>query len=95
MLLLLPTTKYKLLMMWQGPYQVVERMAEVDYHIRLDNGQVKTYHVNLWKARVAIEEPLAAYGERWNWPAEEKEPEGCLMQRLVKMILFPQCRGTK
>ncbi|KAH3717167.1 hypothetical protein DPMN_059947 [Dreissena polymorpha] len=50
-LVLLPTNRNKLLMQWQGPYEIVEKVGESDY--RLDvNGHVKTYHANMLKKYV-------------------------------------------
>jgi len=34
-LLLLPTENNKLTVAWRGPYEVVEKVGEVDYKIRL------------------------------------------------------------
>jgi len=45
-LLLLPTERNKLTLAWRGLYKVV---GEVDYRIEMDNGKVKTYHINMLK----------------------------------------------
>jgi len=45
-LLLLPTERNKLTSAWRGLYKVV---GEVDYRIEMDNGKVKTYHINMLK----------------------------------------------
>ena len=50
-LLLLPSSGNKLLMQWQGPFVVQEKVGEYDYRIML-NGKVKTYHVNMLKRYV-------------------------------------------
>ncbi|KAL5011956.1 hypothetical protein ScPMuIL_010507 [Solemya velum] len=47
-LLLLPTSKSKLLAQWKGPYEVVERVSPVDYRIRLSNKE-HVYHINMLK----------------------------------------------
>ncbi|KAK7485620.1 hypothetical protein BaRGS_00023069, partial [Batillaria attramentaria] len=48
-LLLLPGKKNKLEMAWQGPYEVIERVGEVDYSIRVGD-RVRLFHANLLKA---------------------------------------------
>nr|KAG5692640.1 hypothetical protein BaRGS_003530 [Batillaria attramentaria] len=48
-LLLLPGKKNKLEMAWQGPYEVIERVGEVDYRIRVGD-RVRLFHANLLKA---------------------------------------------
>lgn len=45
-LLLLPTSHNKLLLQWQGPYEVVEKRNRMDYVIDQD-GKRKVYHANL------------------------------------------------
>ena len=47
-LLLLPSNRNKLLMHWQGPFKVVQRVGYLDYKINMD-GKVKTFHANLLK----------------------------------------------
>lgn len=47
-LLLLPTSNDKLLMQWQGPYTVKERVGTMDYRIE-KNGKLKIYHANMLK----------------------------------------------
>ena len=47
-LLLLPTDTNKLLMHWQGPFEVVGKVGHLDYRINM-NGKVKTFHANLLK----------------------------------------------
>lgn len=51
MLLLLPASHSMLLMQWhwQGPHEVVEKVVEVDYHIRVPRQGVRLYHINLLK----------------------------------------------
>lgn len=56
-LVLLPTDSNKLLMQWQGPFTVLERVRGDDYKIRL-SGRTSTYHANMLKKyweREAIE----------------------------------------
>lgn len=50
-LILLPTDNNKLLMQWKGPYNIVEKLGNVDYKIEL-KGKVKTFHANLLKKYV-------------------------------------------
>lgn len=47
-LLLLPSDTNKLLMHWQGPFKVVQKVGHLDYKINM-NGKVKTFHANLLK----------------------------------------------
>ena len=47
-LLLLPTKSNKLLLQWKGPYEVVERVGDVDYRIKIGS-KVKMYHANMLK----------------------------------------------
>jgi hypothetical protein len=47
-LLLLPTKHNKLQMAWRGPYEVVERVGDCDYRIRV-KGNTKLFHANLLK----------------------------------------------
>ena len=47
-LLLLPTKANKLLLQWKGPFQVIERMSDLNYKIDV-KGKIKTFHVNMMK----------------------------------------------
>ena len=47
-LLLLPTDSNKLLLQWNGPYEVVEVVNRMDYKIDV-KGIVSTYHANMLK----------------------------------------------
>ena len=48
-LILLPTESNKLLFQWKGVAEVVERKGLVNYKVRFDTGQVKTFHINMLK----------------------------------------------
>jgi len=48
-ILLLPTENNKLTLAWRGPYEVVKRVGEVDYKIRVTPDKIKTYHINMLK----------------------------------------------
>ena len=48
-LLLLLTEYNKLTLAWRRPYEVVEKVGEVDYKIRVTPGKIKTYHINMLK----------------------------------------------
>jgi hypothetical protein len=48
-LLLLPMANNKLQLQWRGPYEVVGRIGQVDYQIKLPTGKVKTFHGNMLK----------------------------------------------
>jgi len=39
----------KLTLAWRGPYEVVEKVGEVDYKIRVTPDKIKTYHINILK----------------------------------------------
>ena len=47
-LLLLPTESNKLIMQWQGPFKIVEKLNSLDYRVRVKD-KVKTYHGNMLK----------------------------------------------
>jgi len=47
-LMLLPTANSKLLMQWQGPFEVLERCGGCDYKIQLPN-RVRLFHANMLK----------------------------------------------
>ena len=79
MLVLRPLKNNKLELAWQGPYEVVDRMNEVDYVVRAERGR-KLYHANLLKKyveRLKHLQPQAAHLEAkadamttsfWNTP---------------------------
>ncbi|KAL8568228.1 hypothetical protein ACOMHN_027751 [Nucella lapillus] len=50
-LLLLSAKHNKLQVSWQGPYEIVERVGEADYKVKI-SGKVKLYHANLLKLYV-------------------------------------------
>lgn len=50
-LILLPTKSNKLLMQWKGPYDIVEKLGDMDYKVNVD-GKLKTLHANLLKKYV-------------------------------------------
>ena len=47
-LLLLPTDNNKLLLQWKGPFDVIEKVRDMDYKIQIGR-KVKTFHANLLK----------------------------------------------
>lgn len=47
-LLLLPTDHNKLLMQWQGPFRITEKVNPYDYKIKI-RGKTKIYHGNMLK----------------------------------------------
>ncbi|XP_063044800.1 uncharacterized protein LOC134438971 [Engraulis encrasicolus] len=58
-LVLVPTVECKFLASWQGPYEVIERVGEVNYKVRQPDKRKteQIYHVNLlkqWHAREAL-----------------------------------------
>ena len=54
-LLLLPMNANKLLMQWKGPYEVLEKVGELDYKIKI-KGKVKMFHINMLKSYVERED---------------------------------------
>ena len=44
---LLPIKRNKMLLKWTGPYEVVDRIGELDYRVKLDDGRLETYHINM------------------------------------------------
>ena len=48
-LVLLPTESNKLLFQWKGVAEVVERKGLVNYRVKFNSGQVKTFHINMLK----------------------------------------------
>lgn len=58
-LVLVPTSECKFLAKWHGPYEVIEKVGEVNYRIRQPGRRPpeKVYHINLlkkWVAREAV-----------------------------------------
>ena len=51
-LVLLPTDGNMLLMQWQGPYKVVEKVGRCDYKLFV-NGKIKPFHANLLKKYIS------------------------------------------
>lgn len=51
-LVLLPTSSSKLLALWQGPYQIMERTGKVTYQVNMHNKRkrCRVFHVNMLKA---------------------------------------------
>ena len=47
-LLLLPSDSNKLIMQWQGPFQIMGKLNPFDYRVRV-KGKLKTYHGNMLK----------------------------------------------
>lgn len=65
-LLLLLASHNKLLMQWQGPYELVETVGDMYYRIQVPSHGVRLYHVNLLKAWQAPEGP-GWYQAEINW----------------------------
>lgn len=53
--ILLPTEANKLLMQWKGPFDIVERLGDMDYRVNID-GKIKTIHANLLKQYIERED---------------------------------------
>jgi transposase InsO family protein len=67
-LILLPLKTNKLMLKWLGPYTVKDKIGEYDYRVEVDNGKIKTYHINMMKR----------YNERVGAQVEDKEKEEML-----------------
>ena len=91
-LVLLPTANNKLLAQWKGPYEVVERISDLNYLVRMGN-QCKRLHVNMIKHYLeAPAPPLQEVGAAAVVPACDDDediatvqipPEGSLNEILV------------
>lgn len=64
-LLLLPKMDNKLLVKWQGPFEVKEKVGDYDYKVTHKDGKIKTYHINM----------LKKYYERGNGQGKEESVE--------------------
>ena len=53
-LLLLPTERNKLTLAWRGPYKVVGIVGDFDYRVEVSPDKVKTYHILLVPAVLAL-----------------------------------------
>ena len=61
-MVLIPTAECKFLAKWQGPYEVVDRVGEVNYRVRQQGRRKPTqlYHINLlkqWQSEAAPPAP--------------------------------------
>lgn len=72
MLLLLLSSTNKLLAQWQGPYEAIEKVGNVNYHIWVPGQGVRLYHVNLLKAWQEPEEPVC-YQVEIDWDEGVRE----------------------
>lgn len=73
-LVLRPTDNNKLLMQWQGPFKVLERVRENDYRIEIF-GRQRTYHTNMLKRYVERKEEMNESGWEVVVSAAILEPE--------------------
>ena len=48
---------------WRGPYEIVDKIGELDYRVKLNDGKIKTYHVNMLKRDVDRNRKEAAIEE--------------------------------
>jgi len=46
---LLPTASDKLLFQWKGPAVITERRGLVNYRVKFESGEEKTFHINMLK----------------------------------------------
>lgn len=74
-LLLLPSSSNKLLMGWEDPYKVLERVVDINYQIQVPGQGKHLYHINLlkdgkgWPER---EDP-SLYNVEIDWDEESQE----------------------
>ena len=54
-LILLPSKTNKLLMGWKSPYEVIEKLSQLDYRIKVCR-KVKTFHINMLKQYIERED---------------------------------------
>src|SRR6218665_351624 len=52
---LLPLKKNKMIIKRIGPFEVIDNIGELDYRVKLDDGRLKTYHINMLKKDVQRE----------------------------------------
>ena len=64
-LLFLPTKANTLLMHWKGPYEVLEKVDELDYKITI-KGKVKIFHINISKLYVEREDGVVVSDKESN-----------------------------
>ena len=55
-LMLTPNRKNKLQMMWEGPYEIVAKVHENDYKIKMSKNKTRTYHANMLKIYISREQ---------------------------------------
>lgn len=46
---MLPLKKNIVIVKWIGPFEVIEKIGELDYRLKLDDGKMKTYHMSILK----------------------------------------------
>lgn len=67
--LLLPSSANKLLVKWQGPYEVISRKGEVEHEVQIPRQGIKLFHFNLLK-EWHDSETAAMYGAEPDWDEE-------------------------
>ena len=100
-LVLLPTTRNKLLAKWQGPYQAVHRMGKVTYEVDIHGARSrkKVYHINLLKkwyndeleemaCMVQVHVDNSGTGEELDDVASWREDDGskCVVEKQIKGV---------
>jgi len=65
-LLLLPSCNNKLLVQWQGPFLIKDRLGDYDYRVEDAGSKVKTYHINMLKKYYDRNEEIPENGEALN-----------------------------
>ncbi|XP_076031045.1 uncharacterized protein LOC143019237 [Oratosquilla oratoria] len=77
-LLLLPTAHNKLLSQWQGPFEVVKRLSDLNYLVQVGPDQ-KRFHINMLKKYYTPQVTCSAAGQE------------CLLNRGDRVLSPEQC----
>src|SRR6218665_1571201 len=64
---LLPLKTNKMQMKWLGPFEVIDKIGVLDYRVKLDDGRIKIYHVNMLKKDVNRHKEDARSWKTMNW----------------------------
>ncbi|XP_071486350.1 uncharacterized protein [Diadema antillarum] len=73
-LLLRPSSSSKLLMQWQGPYEIKQKVGKCDFRIDIE-GKLKTYHANLLKGYVERDATAAQASAATVFEDRDEEPD--------------------
>ena len=95
-LVLLPTDKRKLMLTWSGPYDVIERVSEVNYKIQV-KGLSKIFHINMLKEYYERPEKLTLEKlfSKVNHVLVETEEKIDYEVNEVESLYDPRCPGDE